>query len=116
MSWEREVRDIEEKRRLALKQGGPAGVSRQHNAGRKTIRERIDNLIDQDSFHEMGAGAGATDRNPDGSISSFSPANFVLGFGELDGRHEVGLGGDRVLGAEFVVQACVRSYMHGERA
>ncbi|MDD9916565.1 MAG: hypothetical protein OXT01_18095, partial [Rhodospirillaceae bacterium] len=68
MSWEREVRDIEEKRKLALEQGGPAGVDRQHNAGRMTIRERIDTLIDKDSFHEMGAGAGAPERHPAGSI------------------------------------------------
>ena len=114
MSWEREVRDIEEKRRLALKQGGPAGVSRQHNAGRKTIRERIDNLIDQDSFHEMGAGAGATDRNPDGSISSFSPANFVLGFGDINGRRSVVGGEDFTLRGGSPNEAGLRKSMYAE--
>ena len=71
MSWEREVEDIKEKRKLALEQGGAAGVDRQHNAGRMTSRERIDALLDNDSFHEMGAGAGATERNPDGAIASY---------------------------------------------
>ena len=65
MSWEREVRDITHKQALAKNQGGPEGVGRQHNAGRQTIRERIDMLLDPGSFHEMGAGAGDAERGAD---------------------------------------------------
>ena len=114
MSWEREVRDIEEKRKLALEQGGPAGVDRQHNAGRMTIRERIDTLIDKDSFHEMGAGAGATERNPDGSIAAFSPANFVLGFGDINGRRSVVGGEDFTLRGGSPNEAGLRKSMYAE--
>lgn len=114
MSWEREVRDIEEKRKRAKEHGGPEGVARQHNAGRLTIRERIDTLIDQDSFHEMGAGAGATERNPDGSIASFSPANFVLGFGNIGGRRCVVGGEDFTLRGGSPNEAGLRKSMYAE--
>ena len=114
MSWEREVRDIEEKRERALEQGGPAGVDRQHNAGRLTIRERIDTLIDPGSFHEMGAGAGAAERNPDGSLQSFSPANFILGFGEIGGRRCVVGGEDFTLRGGSPNEAGLRKSMYAE--
>ena len=93
MSWEREVRDITHKQALAKNQGGPEGVGRQHNAGRQTIRARIDMLLDPGSFHEMGAGAGDAERGADRSLKSFTPANFVLGFGALNGRRCV-VGGE----------------------
>ncbi|MDA0664362.1 MAG: propionyl-CoA carboxylase, partial [Proteobacteria bacterium] len=92
MSWEKEVREIEAKRALARQQGGADGVTRQHNAGRQTIRERIDMLLDPGSFHEMGAAAGVAERDADGALQSFTPANFVLGFGEIGGRRCVGGG------------------------
>ena len=114
MSWEREVREIEAKRKLALEQGGPAGVGRQHNAGRMTIRERIDKLIDPGSFHEMGAGAGAAERNPDGSIESFSPANFILGFGDINGRRAVVGGEDFTLRGGSPNEAGLRKSLYAE--
>ena len=38
--------------------GGADKVKRQHDGGRLTVRERIDRLIDAESFHEVGAIAG----------------------------------------------------------
>ena len=86
MSWKEHAREIERKRALAKQQGGEEGVRRQHAKGRLTIRERIDALVDPRSFRETGPGAGAATRDEDGALTGFSPANFVLGFGHIDGR------------------------------
>lgn len=51
-----------------------------------TIRERIDALLDKDTFEEIGMGAGDAELDEDGNLIAFSPANYVLGFGKIDGR------------------------------
>jgi acetyl-CoA carboxylase carboxyltransferase component len=86
MSWEREVRGIEARRAAALEQGGAEAVARQHAQGRLTIRERIDALVDPGSFRETGPLAGSSERDANGELVAFSPANYVLGFARLDGR------------------------------
>ena len=82
MGWEKELEEIGRRRALAEAHGGEEAVSRQHAKGRLTIRERIDGLVDPGSFQELGRGAGAMAE--DGA--SFTPGNYVLGFGKLDGR------------------------------
>lgn len=69
--------------------GGPEKVKRQHDHGKLTVRERIGELLDPGSFHEIGAIAGKT--RPDGT---FQPANFVFGRGRVDGRPVVAGGDD----------------------
>jgi acetyl-CoA carboxylase carboxyltransferase component len=86
MSWKNEVDKINERRELARQQGGRDGVARQHAKGRLTIRERIDALLDKGSFEEVGKGAGEAERDDSGQPVGFTPANFVLGFGKIDGR------------------------------
>lgn len=86
MAWERELAELRHKRAVALQQGGPENVARQHAKGRLTVRERIDGVLDADSFREIGPAAGGVERNDAGELEQFSPANFVLGFGRIDGR------------------------------
>jgi acetyl-CoA carboxylase carboxyltransferase component len=93
MSWNNEIDEIFYKRKIALEQGGKENVQRQHDKGLLTIRERIAILLDNDSFREIGLGSGGSDREPDGSLKSFSPANFILGFGKINGRKCV-IGGE----------------------
>lgn len=73
--------------------GGRANIERQHAAGRLTVRERIDRLLDPGSFHESGALAGQTKYDEQGNLISFTPSNFVAGTGRIDGRVVV-VGGD----------------------
>ncbi|MDQ3757986.1 MAG: methylmalonyl-CoA carboxyltransferase [Actinomycetota bacterium] len=55
-------------------------------------RERFDGLLDPGTFHEVGALAGrATYEGTE--LADFSPANFVMGRGRIDGRPVV-VGGD----------------------
>ncbi|MHB1594202.1 MAG: hypothetical protein ACYCO9_21015 [Streptosporangiaceae bacterium] len=56
--WSAGVAEIERRRALARRMGGPAKVDRQHAAGKLTARERIDAIADPDSFAEIGALTG----------------------------------------------------------
>ncbi|MEM7405342.1 MAG: carboxyl transferase domain-containing protein [Pseudomonadota bacterium] len=93
MSWEPEVEEIRKRRELARQQGGEEGITRQHNYGKLTIRERIDALLDADTFREHGRMAGSAFLDDDGEVESFVPANYVVGLGEIHGRR-VAVGGE----------------------
>lgn len=86
MGWEKEIEEIHRKRAAAMGQGGADSVERQHAKGRLTVRERISGLLDKGSFQELGIGAGRAVRDERGELVEFTPANFVLGFGKIDGR------------------------------
>ena len=91
-SWEPEVAQLRRREELARRMGGPDKVARQHEGGKLTVRERIDALLDDGSFHEIGALAGRASYEGT-ELADFSPANFVMGRGRIDGRAVV-VGGD----------------------
>ena len=93
MSWNKETQEIDLRRELSRQQGGQQAVALQHAKGRLTIRERIDMLVAQDSFEEHGEGAGFAEKDAAGNITAFSPANYVVGFGEINGQR-VAVGGE----------------------
>src|ERR1700722_14791152 len=93
MTWQPELDELRRRQELAERMGGPEKVKRQHDAGRLTVRERIALLLDEGSFREVGALAGAASYDETGGLSGFVPANFVAGTGRLDGRKVV-VGGD----------------------
>lgn len=66
--------------------GGPEAVERQHERGRLTIRERLDALVDRDSLEEQGPIAGEAERDEEGRVTAFYPANYLLGLATVDGR------------------------------
>lgn len=92
MSWQPEVDEIKRRVELAKQMGGEANVARQHANGRLTVRERIERLLDPNSFHETGVLAGRA-AYLDGELIEFLPANFVFGTGRIEGRRVV-VGGD----------------------
>ncbi len=74
--------------------GGADKVKRQRDQGRLNVRERIDKLLDQNSFHEVGAVSGVAEYDADGALSNLTPANCVFGRGKVDGRPVVIVGDD----------------------
>src|SRR5262245_2296662 len=86
MSWQHEVDGITQRKTLAQGQGGAEAVARQHGQGRLTIRERIAGLVDPDSFREQGPIVGHPETDEHGELRTFTPANYLLGFGKIDGR------------------------------
>ena len=93
MSWKPEVDEIKKRRELALAQGGSDAVAKQHSQNRLTIRERVDQLLDEWSFEELGPVAGTPVFNEAGDLVSYDPANFILGFGKVGGRRVI-VGGE----------------------
>ncbi|MGE0622235.1 MAG: acyl-CoA carboxylase subunit beta [Pseudomonadales bacterium] len=93
MSWEEEVDELRRREQLAHAMGGPDKVARQHEFNKLTIRERIDAVADGQSFHEIGALAGVGRYDDDGNLIEFTPANFVFGTAEIEGRPVI-LSGD----------------------
>ncbi|MED5411180.1 MAG: carboxyl transferase domain-containing protein, partial [Pseudomonadota bacterium] len=93
MNWKTEIDGIARRRELALEQGGEDSIARHHGKGKLTIRERISKLVDADSLEEVGPTAGAGNYDENGELISLDPANFVLGFGKVNGRRIV-VGGE----------------------
>jgi acetyl-CoA carboxylase carboxyltransferase component len=94
MSWQPEIDELRRREALARELGGPERVERQHASGRLTVRERIDRLLDEGSFHETGAIAGVGEYGDDGELTGFTPANIVIGGGRIDGRRVAVQGDD----------------------
>ncbi len=93
MDWENEVEELNKRKKLAKKQGGKESVKLHHKKGRLTLRERIDYILDNKSFLEIGEGAGYAELDDDANLINFTPANFLLGFGEIDERPVI-IGGE----------------------
>lgn len=86
MSWKPEVDEIEARRDAARGMGGSEAISRQHERGRLTIRERLDQLVDPQTLDEQGPIAGEAERDDDGNVTAFHPANYLLALAEVEGR------------------------------
>src|SRR5882672_1059942 len=94
MSWQPELDELRERERQARALGGADKVKRQHDAGKLTIRERIDGLVDRASFHEIGAIAGKAEYDARGNLTELVPSNCVMGRAVIDGRPVVVVGDD----------------------
>ena len=68
MSWQKESDELHRREAFAHQMGGPDKIKRQRDAGRLTVRERIDRLLDPDSFHETGAISGKAEYDADGNL------------------------------------------------
>ena len=80
------IRQLEERRARARAGGGKARVKAQHDRGKLTARERLDLLLDPDSFEEwdMFVEHRSTEFNMD---KNFVPGDgVVVGHGNINGR------------------------------
>ncbi|KAK7038905.1 hypothetical protein VNI00_010539 [Paramarasmius palmivorus] len=87
-SWEERVAELREQQKIVRSPPlNDPGYIRQKEAGKLWVRERIDALLDKDTFLEIGSITGKPiydDKN--GELKSFVPANMVTGTGKIDGR------------------------------
>lgn len=93
---------LHELRRRSRLGGGPERVAKQHKAGKLTPRERIDLLLDADSFQEIGS--LATHHVTDFGMEEkrYPGDGVVTGFGSIDGRRVAVYAQDfTVLGGSF---------------
>lgn len=84
--WDEKIRELEEYRERAAAGGGEWRVERQHESGKMTAAERIQELLDADSFVEIGALVES--RIDDfGMDQRRVPGDGVLtGYGKINGR------------------------------
>jgi acetyl-CoA carboxylase carboxyltransferase component len=91
--WQPEVDELLRRQELAAELGGVVRVARAHAAGKNTVRERIDLLVDKGSFRESGALVGEAVYDGD-ELVGFTPKPVVHGTCTIDGRKVVVCGND----------------------
>ncbi|MFA5905911.1 MAG: carboxyl transferase domain-containing protein, partial [Desulfobacula sp.] len=106
MPFEKEFEIFEKKKAAVLAMGGTDKIRRQHDKGRYTARERIDRLLDPDTFFEVGRFAhsdmpGMEDKTPADSK--------ITGYGKISGRRVA------VSANDFTVLAATSSRIAGKK-
>jgi len=72
-----------EKRRAKIKEmGGRESVEKQKKKGKLTARERIDRLLDEGTFREIGMFA----KSRSTAYKEVPADGVITGYGEIDGR------------------------------
>jgi acetyl-CoA carboxylase carboxyltransferase component len=75
--------ELERRRRQGLEGGGERYIEKIRATGRQTARERIDQLIDPDSWYELGMLAEPEHRRPDKVTTG---DGVITGLGRINGR------------------------------
>lgn len=88
MSWQPEIDELRKREELAKEMGGKENVAKHIARGKLPVRERIERLLDKDTFHEKGAIAGKAEYEGN-ELKKFTPANFLIGTGKIDNRKVV---------------------------
>jgi len=100
MPFEKQLEEFERRRARALEMGGAEKIKRQHDRGRGTARDRIDQLLDPGSFLEVGR----FNYSDMPGMEEKTPADGkVCGYGMVDGRRVV------ILSNDFTVLAATTS-------
>src|SRR5690606_9931006 len=78
--------DLEARREEARRGGGPERIARQHEKGKLTARERLEILLDDGSFQELGR--FVRHQTHDFGLAKNRPYGdgVITGFGTIDGR------------------------------
>ena len=89
MTWEKELEELRRRAALAERMGGDEKVARQHARGKLDARARIAELVDRDTFREIGKIAGRATYDEVGELQAFTPSNFIFGRADIGGRPAV---------------------------
>jgi len=109
--WKDEVEELNRRKHLAHQMGGEEQVSKQHDRGKMTVRERIDLLCDRDTFQERGmlAGVPTYDDQDNAGLKEIVPCPFVMGIGKIGGRRVA------VHGDDFTIKGASVGRMYKEK-
>lgn len=86
MSLEGKMAQLRQMREQALLSGGQKRIDQQHAKGKYTARERVDLLLDEGSFHEIGMFVTPRTAAFNGGEDVFYGDGVVTGYGTIDGR------------------------------
>ncbi len=115
MSWEKELEDLRRREALAETMGGADKLARQKDRGKLNARERLDALLDEGSFREIGKIAGKGHYAEDGTLDDFSPSNFIFGRGRINGQTVVASADDFTVRGGAADAAIHRKFAQAEQ-
>ena len=84
--WIDAINDLENRREKAILGGGQLKIDKQHGQGKLTARERIEILLDQNSFVEVNNFVESRIDDFDLDKRRVLGDGVVTGYGEIDGR------------------------------
>ena len=88
MSWTPELEELALRKKMSLTMGGEDKIKRQHDNGKLTVRERIEQLVDPKTFREVGGLAGSATYDSEGKLVSVMPSNVIIGRAQINQRPE----------------------------
>ena len=86
VNWKDAVRELEMRREKAKLGGGSSKIEKQHAIGKLTARERIQILLDKDTFVEVDGFVESRIDDFDLDKRRVPGDGVVTGYGEIDGR------------------------------
>ena len=86
MNWEEAIANLEEKREKSIIGGGQSKIDKQHKSGKLTARERIEMLLDKDSFVEINGFIESRIDDFGLDKKRVLGDGVVTGYGEIGGR------------------------------
>ncbi len=86
MSNDEKLKKLSEMQKNASLGGGEERIARQHQKGKLTARERLDELLDADSFYEIGQFITPRDSSAKPGDEKNFGDGVVTGFGQINGR------------------------------
>lgn len=103
------VYQLEDKRRAIELGGGDKRILAQHEKGKYTARERIQLLLDEGSFRELGTFAATRSKYPGQDVVDAPGEGVVTGYGTVDGRTVF------VFAQDFTVYGGALGEVHAEK-
>ncbi len=86
MNWNEAIKDLDSRREKALRGGGQSKIDKQHAQGKMTARERIEMLLDPDTFVEVDGFLESRINDFDLDKRRVPGDGVITGYGEIDGR------------------------------
>ena len=84
--WASELAELSLRRQQAQAMGGREALAKFKASGRMNARERIEILLDANTFRELGSLAGKGHYHPDGRFDHIDPTNAIVGTGRINQR------------------------------
>lgn len=113
--WGPELAELQQRKALADQLGGEESVAFQKSRGKLTVRERIDALLDEGSFRELGKLAGKGKYDEKGNFVTFTPSNSVIGTGRIEGKKVVVSADDFTIRGGSSESAVAEKWLYAER-
>jgi propionyl-CoA carboxylase beta chain len=109
MSTKKRIADLEKLSKEAKEGGGKKRIEKQHDKGKLTARERLDILLDNDTFVEFDRFVTHRCRDFDMEQKKILGDSLVSGYGKIHGRPLF------VFSQDFTVFGGTLSYAHAEK-